>query len=563
MFKPEELKKYILDKYPPTEEEKDFFKTLTTKEGKVDFERGICARRVQKHFSLLVWVLGYNDLGGFHHKEIDEIGQVAEIPNTIMRRLFLWSRGFFKTSIITIAHSIFLIINNSSIRILLVSFTIDVAKKILSELKAHFVSNEAFRYLFSEFCPVANKEGKIEFGTSEQFIVPNRKKPYKEPTIMVAGVGTNLTTLHFDYHKIDDLVTMESVTNDTQIKSSKEYYASLRQLFDQPTKPAEDIIGTTYHFNDLYSDIKKSPEFIKSIIPARKENGELTFEERFDNEGLNRILNDPLVGPWAFNAQYLLNPIDPAKAKFKPEWWLEYETAPLGLAEYIVVDPASTQKKKSDFTVIERWGIGSDYKHYLLEGIRDKLTVFQRIDKIVEFARRSDKNLVCLKYEVLGGRHGDLEALKKRFMDEKLPIIPQETKSTTSGKKDRIEQRLVGQFHAGMILFPKSFFYRSEFDGNTYDFVQDYKLEFLQFPFSEHDDILDAHSQMFEEPSMLIKGRGENKQEKKQWGTADDWDNLYKEIDNYQITNPFLTREQAINMLKVKRFKEALQKVAG
>lgn len=559
MFNPQEARKYILDKYPPVKQEIEDWKKLSNDAGKLELERLICAQRIQRDFKLLVWCLGYKDLGKFHEREIDELGKVRKIPEITTRRLYLWSRGFFKTSIITISHSIYLIINNCDVRILLVSYTIDVAKKIISELKSHFVSNESFRYFFREFCPVQNKEGKIEFGTSEMFITPARKKVYKEPTVMVAGVGTNLTTLHFDYHKIDDLVTMESVTNDTQINSSKEYYASLRQLFDRPTKPCEDIIGTTYHFNDLYADIKKSPEFIKSIIPARNEEG-LFFPERFDNEGLNKILNDPLVGPWAFNAQYLLNPIDPAKAKFKSEWLKEYETLPEGLAEYILIDPASTQKKKSDFTVIERWGIDANNNHYLLEGIRDKLTVFQRIDKIVEIARRC-KRLQALKYEVLGGRHGDLETLKKRFMDEQLPIIPQETKSTTSSKADRIEQRLVGQFYAGKIYLPKTCFYHSEHDGKTYDFIQDYKLEYLQFPFSEHDDCLDCHSQMFEEPTMLIKGLSVNKEEKKEWGTADDWDELYREIDSYQYANPFLTREQAINMLRVKRLKDAMRKV--
>jgi hypothetical protein len=43
------------------------------------------------------------------------------------------------------------------------------------------------------------------------------------------------------------------------------------------------------------------------------------------------------------------------------------------------------------------------------------------------------------------------------------------------------------------------------FDGKHYDFVQQYRLEFLQFPFSEHDDILDCHSQLFD-GEFLQKG---------------------------------------------------------
>ena len=58
------------------------------------------------------------------------------------------------------------------------------------------------------------------------------------------------------------------------------------------------------------------------------------------------------------------------------EWWKEYEVYPEGCSEYILVDPASTQKKKSDFTVIECWDIDWEGKHYLKEGVRDKLEMF-------------------------------------------------------------------------------------------------------------------------------------------------------------------------------------------
>jgi hypothetical protein len=52
---------------------------------------------------------------------------------------------------------------------------------------------------------------------------------------------------------------------------------------------------------------------------------------------------------------------------------------------------------------------------------------------------------------------------------------------------------------------PKTIIHRSTFDGKPYDFVALYKLEFLQFPFSEHDDILDCHSQLFD-GEFIMKG---------------------------------------------------------
>jgi len=105
---------------------------------------------------------------------------------------------------------------------------------------------------------------------------------------MCAGQGTNLTGLHFDWIKADDMVTKDSVNNDTQIQASKDHYASFRSLFDNPTIPRIDVVGTTYHFNDLYQDIMKQPFYRKSIIPVRR-NDELTFPERHTDEAVRAI----------------------------------------------------------------------------------------------------------------------------------------------------------------------------------------------------------------------------------------------------------------------------------
>src|SRR3989339_981479 len=146
----------------------------------------------------------------------------------------------------------------------------------------------------------------------------------------------------------------------------------------------------------------------------------------------------------------MLNPVNPADAKFKQEWIKYYDTLPEGLAEYITCDPASTQKKKSDFTVIMRWGVDSEGNHYLLEGVRDKLTAFQRVDKLFMLVKNA-RNLKWVKYEVLGGRHGDLEVIRERQIKEQVFFNIQETKGTATSKADRIEQRLVPAYHAGVI----------------------------------------------------------------------------------------------------------------
>ena len=457
----------------------------------------------KRNFYAFIYLLGYRDIGEFHKKQIELLGQERSLESHQVRRLWLWSRGFFKTSLITEAHSLWLIVNNPDIRILVVSFSLEVAKKPFAAIRNQFMLNNDFRYFFKEFCPKPNKDGKIEFGTSEYLTVPNRAKGLKEPTIMCAGVGTNITGLHFDWMKIDDLVNRDSVSNDTQIQSSKDYYSLLRPIFDNPTLPREDVIGTIYHFNDLHSNLSKNVEFQQSLIPVEV-NGIFTFPERIDKEGFENICRDPSMNPHDIQSQYYLNPIDPAKKKFNDDWIQYYDILPEGLSEYLLGDPASTKKKISDYSVFERWGFDAELNCYLIDGIRDKMLSNERVDAYVAMAKQC-RNLKGAKYEVLGGRHGDLENIRIKFLEQRLHISPTETKATTSSKQDRIEQRLTGQFHAGKVFLPRSLKKTYRWNGKPYDFVQEYILEYRQYPFPEHDDILDCHSQLFD-GSFIMKG---------------------------------------------------------
>ena len=466
-------------------------------------------------FKDFIYLLGYRDIGKFHLKEIEKLQQQRVLTPKPVRKLWLWSRGFFKTSLITEAHTLWLIVNNPNIRILIVSYSLEVAKKPFAAIRNQFLLNPEFRKIFAEFCPIPNKDGKIEFGTSENLTVPNRTKGLKEPTLMCAGVGTNITGLHFDWMKIDDLVNRDSVTNDTQIQSSKDYYSLLRPIFDNPTCPREDVIGTIYHFNDLHSNIQKNEEFEKSFIPVAID-GEYVFPERISKEGFQTICNDPSMNPHDVQSQYFLNPIDPSQRKFKDEWLDEiyYDDLPEGLSEYLLCDPASTKKATSDFTVIEKWGVDSQNNFYLIDGIRDKLLANERVRAYINMAK-SCQNLKGAKYEVIGGRHGDLENIKDAFLELRLHVSPSETQSTNASKADRIEQRLTGQFHAKKIKLPRTLRKVYSYNNKSYDFVQELLLEYRQFPFSEHDDILDCTSQIFD-GTYIQSGKTQEKEKPKE-----------------------------------------------
>jgi len=186
---------------------------------------------------------------------------------TERERMYLMFRGGFKTTLITEAHIVQLILIDPNIRILLMSGGLTQARKMLKSVKAPFMFSPHFRYLFPEYCPQPNKQGTIEFGTQDSFTVPNRYKHFREGTVDAAGLETRKTGNHWDYAKKDDLINETNCTSDEMLLKAKEFEQHSHQLFDNPSKPLQDYIGTIYHSDDIYGFIQRRHANSKGVVP--------------------------------------------------------------------------------------------------------------------------------------------------------------------------------------------------------------------------------------------------------------------------------------------------------
>ena len=103
-------------------------------------------RYLDSFFDFTKDCLGYRDLGEIHRPICEKLGEIRFIDNNKpIRNLWLWARGHFKTSIITYAHTIWLIINNPDIWILVASNIVTNAEFIIKDIKSHFMKNPEFR----------------------------------------------------------------------------------------------------------------------------------------------------------------------------------------------------------------------------------------------------------------------------------------------------------------------------------------------------------------------------------------------------------------------------------
>lgn len=244
------------------------------------------------------YVLGYNDVTEELHGPVVDILQKFPLPPIEKRRecdklvngvwqytpaqniedlegkrrmLLLDSRGFLKTTINCIAHSIQWLLNYPDMAIMIVQSNSDKAEMILSEIKAKFQANERFRALFPEYCPQKriNDWGRRDRITVECKRLSNPRggvHEHKEESIITASIERGMAGVHVDLIKFSDVVDVSNI-NAEGIKTVISNFALMQNLLVGPLYWI-DVEGTRYNHGDLYGNIIETEE---KLPPELKE----------------------------------------------------------------------------------------------------------------------------------------------------------------------------------------------------------------------------------------------------------------------------------------------------
>lgn len=429
--------------------------------------------------------------------------EVGELPQP--QRLFLLFRSAFKTTIDITLHTIQLLLIFPEIHIALSHNTQVNASDILEGIKNLFL-NTMLKDYFPEYVPEAK-----DWGNKTGFSVACRKGYImKGDNVEAIGIGTEVTGRKYHIFKNDDIVTEKSVTNEIQLKQSRDYLELHKSLFVNPSIRVEDYCGTKYHFADAYATLEENLEVQNVITPLLKENAEgdilwdgkkydCVLPEMFSKEGIANLMGDSYV----FSCQYMLRPHDPKKIKFTEDMIQTFTSIPDGLNYYLVVDPADSEEKRACYTAMKVIGVDHDDNWYWVDGIFDKIDDRARIDaairlalkwnvfevlwEAISFGRTDARNFERRRREVMGLNHCQVRQIKanKKSKDDRI-----------LGLNDRYSRRKV--------FWPPKLLYYSHFEGKVIDIVRAQELEFRDFPLCSHKDLLDAESFMLQ--LDLIKG---------------------------------------------------------
>ncbi|GAB4337126.1 MAG: hypothetical protein Kow0099_10450 [Candidatus Abyssubacteria bacterium] len=373
------------------------------------------------------------------------------------RSLTLAPRGFGKSTLLSIVRCVFEIARNPDIRILLASNTQPQAEGFIREIRGHLERNSLFRAAFGDF--IGPK------WTDKELIVRPRTRIAKEPTIYATGVGGAVISRHFDLIICDDIVDEENSRTEFQRERLTTWFFKVLLPCLEPHGQLA-LVGTRYHYRDLYGHLLESGFAPSTIIRAIRD-GQSAWPEKFPLTRLEQIRRD--AGTIIFNAQYQNDTEAMKGAVFKEEWLRFCDQPPGSLRIYQGVDLSVGMGAMSDFFAIVTIGLDAWGNIYVLDCYQARLSFRQQSAAIIDRFMRFNPIRVAIESNAY-------QAVQADFLrDLGLPRI---TKAYVATDKLTRAWKLSALFEDGRVYLPPS--------------MRELTEQLLAFPQCDHDDLIDA-----------------------------------------------------------------------
>lgn len=437
-------------------------------------------------------ILGFSDMSPFVHRPITTTVQDYE-HNT--RVIAVIPRTWFKSSVITIAYSLWRVVNDSNVRGLIAQNTYDNACKKLSAIAQIVEKNLLFRALYPEILPDSSCKW------TNECLEFKRTAAHPEGTLEAAGVGTTVTSRHYDFiieddtvcAKKDDMTGIMQQPTQMDIEKAIGWHGLAHPLLVHPVKGQIIIVGTRWAEKDLIGHVlEEFPEYkvISRAISedeegnpkALEEGGSLTWPERFNEEAYRELYK--ANGKYMFACLYLNQPTAAINQIFQRSWIQYYQHRPRECFACTSVDLASAEESETsdpDYNVVLTTAIEpKSGRIFIVEYTRKRMSPSEVIDAI--FAHYQRHKFMKVIVEAIGYQRTLIHWLKRRQLKTDTMFYVEELKSLKGSKADRI-LGLQPYFENGLVAIM--------------GWMQELEHELLSWSpnlKSGHDDILDALS---------------------------------------------------------------------
>jgi predicted phage terminase large subunit-like protein len=437
--------------------------------------------------------------------------EVEKEPNGY---LDLWARGSCKSTIITFGKTIQDILashgenplpewkeitGGSEPSFMIFSATLDLAKEHLYKIKRECESNQFLKDLFPDVLWDNPSKHADRWNLST---LTFRQKNSSYPTLEAFGLNLDLPVgKRCNVMILDDCVRESNVSTPEQILKSKTSWDGAQNYFMKALPAIRRHIGTFYHWNDLHCQLINAGSVKARKYPAT-DNGQLDGKLVYmKSEEWQQIIRD--LNRYNIACQYLMNPTADSVRGFKFEWlkYAQYNFATERAGNlYIVVDPAGSKEKNSDYTVMIVIAVCEDENYYIVDMIRDRLSLSEKAQMLFNLVRKYKP--LHVGYEQYG-MQADIQHIQEKMAqyNYRFNIVALDEKL---GGKDKRIMRLEPLYRNSRIYMPPRIEY-IDVEGKPRDLVQTFiKEEYMQYPACTHDDMLDALSRILDSKMGVV-----------------------------------------------------------
>lgn len=415
------------------------------------------------------------------------------------RHLMLSPRDHGKTTVFCHAFVVWAICNIPNVRILLVSKTSRQSNKLLKTIRDELQNNELIRKDYGDLM-INSDKGPI------WCVRDADGTKLKDPTVEAVGAEGSITGGHFDLIICDDIIDDENTKTASRMEDlANWFYGTIGQLCEPHTQWF--VTGTRKHYSDIYQELIDNPLWQKKIDQAIiKYPDSYEYVYSVNDEGKEYISGVKVEGdykvlwPEVWNIETLLmdrqqtgsiifdreKQNDPSgmKGQFLDVDWLNYYTwdelpDKEDLVFYIGGDLAISEDEKADETIFTLAGYHRPtHKIYYIDSVGGRWDFPTQQEKLKEaytnWARQGMR-----AHKVLIENNVYQAALAQQVKkDTWIPAIGVRT------TKDKVSKMISisPHFENSSVVLRKS-----ELCG-----VPEFRQQWTQFPFGEHDDRLDS-----------------------------------------------------------------------
>jgi hypothetical protein len=339
----------------------------------------------------------------------------------------------------------------------------------------------------------------------------------KDPGLGAYGLIDSMPTGgHFNEKVTDDLVDLNNVGTSFMMDKVKEAFRMSDNLGSEFGGTVDTVIGTRYRYMDLYEELEASGVYRVSIIPAEvddkggpKFGGYPVFmsKESLDKKKIKQGSN--------YYAQMLQTPLQAGTAAFKQEWLKFKDSVNEEGHYYILADAASNPElsktpDKLDFTCFWLIKTQPGRKIKIVDCVKDRIGLKEKWNILKQW--HVDYNIELTAYEEYGPQK-DSEFFLIKMDEERFYFHIKPLRENKKEKSERIGI-LREFFSEEKIILPKSILRLTKARG-VVDLISEFIDEYLKYPMTEYDDMLDSLSKISEVDLLYPNAEEEAEEEER------------------------------------------------